>query len=268
MMMRQTLRTSHFIHSIVLHQLKFVTALMLLTAGTATAAAAEPSDQWEIHLDIYLWGATIGGHTAANHPIDVSFGDLLSDLNFGFMTTLGAHKGKFSLLADIIYLDLSKEKQASGKFLGEPIDGRAKLKLTGWVSTLGGGYTVSQTEQNTLDIILGARYLNLDLDLSFRLDDRDRSFDLGATVWDGIVGLRGKTTLTEKWYLIYYGDVGTGDTELTWQTEVGFGYKFNKLDAYFGYRYLDWNFSDSDTGGNALNDLNFHGPFAGVRFVF
>ena len=43
-----------------------------------------------------------------------------------------------------------------------------------------------------------------------------------------------------------------------------FGYKLKKFDLIFGYRYLDWNFDDKAS----LEDLKFHGPSAGVRFVF
>jgi hypothetical protein len=43
-----------------------------------------------------------------------------------------------------------------------------------------------------------------------------------------------------------------------------FGYKLKKFDLIFGYRYLDWNFDDKAS----LEDLTFHGPSAGVRFVF
>jgi len=37
-----------------------------------------------------------------------------------------------------------------------------------------------------------------------------------------------------------------------------------KHALFFGYRYLDWDFKS----GDRLNDLNFHGPYAGVKFTF
>jgi hypothetical protein len=37
-----------------------------------------------------------------------------------------------------------------------------------------------------------------------------------GNVWDGIVGIRGKVTLNEKWYLPYHLDVGTGNSEVTY----------------------------------------------------
>ena len=87
-------------------------------------------------------------------------------------------------------------------------------------------------------------------------------------LWDGIVGVRGNAELSKKWYFSYYLDVGTGDTKLSWEALAGLGYRAKKLDAVFGYRYLDWDFDRSDPGGELLDDLNVHGPFAGVKFRF
>ena len=50
-------------------------------------------------------------------------------------------------------------------------------------------------------------------------------------VWDGVVGLRGATDLNERWYITYYADVGTGDSDLTWQGLAAVNYRFSKVDA-------------------------------------
>jgi len=83
-------------------------------------------------------------------------------------------------------------------------------------------------------------------------------------VWDGIVGLRGRTALSDKWYLTYHADIGAGDSDLTWQALVGLNYRFSKVDAAFRYRYLKWEFDDNDT----FDDLDLSGPYAGARFSF
>jgi len=70
--------------------------------------------------------------------------------------------------------------------------------------------------------------------------------------------------LTKKWYLPFYGDVGTGDSDLTWQVLAGIGYKFKWFDVVAAYRYLDWDFDDNP----AIDDLNFSGPIVGIKFVF
>ena len=39
----------------------------------------------------------------------------------------------------------------------------------------------------------------------------------------------------------FYLDVGTGQTQLTWQGATGVGYAFNFGQVSAMYRYLDWN---------------------------
>jgi opacity protein-like surface antigen len=82
---------------------------------------------------------------------------------------------------------------------------------------------------------------------------------------DGIVGARGDVSIDENWHLPYYVDIGTGDSDLTWQVMAGVGYRINQsVDVGVTYRYIEWQFDDSAL----LNDLNFSGPLIGARFRF
>jgi hypothetical protein len=85
-----------------------------------------------------------------------------------------------------------------------------------------------------------------------------------GSVWDGIVGARGHVNLTEKWYLPFYADIGTGQSKLTWQALGGIGYRFKWFDFTVAYRYLSWDFG----GGAPLDDLQIYGPYAGFIFHF
>jgi hypothetical protein len=138
-------------------------------------------------------------------------------------------------------------------------------ELKAFISTLGGAYSVLETESTRLNLLAGVRYLWLDGELKFDIDSliKEKVSDSGHN-WDGIVGLRGKTDLNEKRYLTYYADVGAGDSDLTWQARAAISYRFDKVDAVVGYRYLDYDFDDSQV----FDDLNLGGPFAGVKFRF
>ena len=58
---------------------------------------------------------------------------------------------------------------------------------------------------------------------------------------DAIVGLRGRRNIGgEQWFVTYYADVGAGDSDLTWQANVGAGYAFGWGDVVLAYRYLDY----------------------------
>jgi hypothetical protein len=225
-------------------------------AGSAQAAenpATAQQDSLEFGFEIYGWGASVGGKNGAGSDLDVDFDDLFKDLKFGFMTVLGARKDKWSFLVDVIYLDVEDDKTVDP---GIKISG----ELTGWIVTPVVGYNLVDTEKIRLDIVGGARYLYLDTKLGVGplSDDESGSF------WDGIVGVRGNVNLTEKWYLPYYADIGTGNTDLTWQASAGVGYRFSKVDVILAYRYLDWDFDDNE----ALDDLNLSGPYLGAKFIF
>jgi hypothetical protein len=56
--------------------------------------------------------------------------------------------------------------------------------------------------------------------------------------------------------------LGTGDSDLTWQAMLGFGYSFGWGDLCVAWRYMDY---DLDSGG-AITDLNFNGPALGATF--
>jgi hypothetical protein len=244
----------------------------MLSLGLPLAqAASDPAsgDSWRFGGDVYLWGAGLGGATSAGDDIDISFDDLLDNLDMALMGSLAARKGKLSLIADVIYLDVSDSTSSTANLINRPVTADLGVKLKSWIVTAIGAYKIVETDSTRLNLLAGARYLYLDADLDFRIVSagpfgpwQEKYSDSGH-VWDGIVGLRGSTELSDKWYLNYHFDVGAGDSALTWQALAGFNYRFSNVDAAFGYRYLKW-----ELDNDAFNDLDVSGPFAGVRFSF
>ena len=68
----------------------------------------------------------------------------------------------------------------------------------------------------------------------------------------------------EKLYMPLYLDIGTGNSDLTWQAAGGLGYRFGLCDLVAGYRYLSWDFKDS----SPIKDMNLSGPYIGLKFIF
>ena len=251
--------------------------MLLASAIPAMTTADTDSDKWKFDANIYLWGAGIGGTTATGGDIDLSFDDLFDNLDMAFMGGVGASRGKWSLFADAIYLDVSADDSYTETVpvigpIELDVDVDADVTMKSWITTLGGGYNVVDSEKATVNLIGGARYLWLETKLKLDLStvilghkiERKEKETLSGHVWDGIVGVKGKINLNDKWYMPYYADVGTGQSDLTWQALVGVGYKFKYADVLLAYRYLDYEFkSDSD-----LDDLNISGPALGAKFYF
>ncbi len=84
-------------------------------------------------------------------------------------------------------------------------------------------------------------------------------------MWDAVVGVRGQFNLSKRWFIPYVLDVGTGDSDYTWQALAGVGYEFNKFKLLAVYRYMHWEFDDSF---KLLEDLTVKGPAVGAIFTF
>jgi hypothetical protein len=228
--------------------------LVITQTGVLAAEEAAQNEGWQFGVDIYMWGASIGGDSASGTEVDIDFEDLFKNLNLAFMGTAGARKGKWSFMLDAIYLDVQDDDTVAPGV-------KADVELFNWIVTPTIGYNLFETEKVRLDVLGGARYLWLKSRLD--LTGYPKISESGH-VWDGIAGVKGQVNLTDKWYIPFYGDIGTGDSELTWQAFAGIAYKFKKVHVTLAYRYLYWEFDDNDV----FDDLNLSGPYAGVRFLF
>ncbi len=240
---------------------------LLLAASTVDATAEESgSDGWQFGGEVYLWGATLGATTTAGDDIDISFSDIFEHLNFGFMGAVEARKGKWELFADAIYLDLETEDNSTANIVGRSIQTSVDVEVKGFISTTAASYAVFENDSTRFTLLAGGRYLWLEADLEFDIGALKETASDSNSVVDAIVGFRGRTKIADGWHVVYHLDVGTGQSEFTWQALGSLNYRFKNVDLVLGYRYLDWNF-DADEG-DVLDDLNIHGPIAGVKFTF
>lgn len=245
--------------------LLFLMATLLVLASTSVSAEEKSADQWQFDTTVYLWGATLKMHTPQGDPAMINFGTILKNLDFAAMATFAARKDKFSMLADVIYMDLSDSQKHEGEFLGRPIEGKLEVGMKSWVLNLIGGYNLIDSGKNVFDIAAGARYLDVEVPVTIKLNDQKAKFSESGSGWDGVIGLKGRHNYPDGYYFNYYADVGGGYSKLTWQTAVNFSYDYKKFTGVLGYRYLKWNFANDQP---ALDDLVIHGPYAGIKFSF
>jgi len=230
----------------------------------AHAQETDADDRWRFNAAFYLWGAGIDGTTRRGNEIDVGFDDIISNLDMAFMGAFEARKSKWSLGVDVVYLDVSADK--AGTIGASSIPANADVDVTGWVVNFQGARKVLDAERATVRILAGARYLDMDSTLKLRLGASGPAptAKQSASVWDGVIGVKGNVNVTQKWYLPYYLDVGTGQSDLTWQGVGGVGYRFNWGNVILVYRHIYWDFkSDSP-----LKNTSFSGPALGTVFKF
>ena len=244
--------------------LVIVLCVFLALATPVNAETLASQKNWKFGGSAYLWAAGVEGTDSAGDDIDVSFSDVLKDLDGGLMGIISARKGKWTLLADIIYLSIHQETSSTANIIGVPEKVDVDVKLEGFVSTLFAAYRVQESDMSSVDLLVGARYFRVDVDLDVDVGESKTKASDSGDVLDGIIGAQVLLNLSDKWYLSCYADVGTGDSKRTWQVWPGFSYRLEKVDLVAGYRHLEW---DSDEG-DTIDDINFNGPMLGAKFLF
>jgi hypothetical protein len=263
-------------------------ALVAATAFAAlapVASRAETPDEWRFAATIYGWLPSIGMDTSfptgSGPTVDVTGSDILNALNFTFMGAFDAQKGEWGAFTDVIYLNLgsstkrTRDLSVDGLPLSASVTGKASLDITGWVWTTAGTYRVIDHPTYTMDLLAGARLLDLSTDLKWSLTgdlgdppiiDAAGKSNVSDNIWDGIVGFKGRATFgdDDKWFVPYYFDIGTGDSDLTWQGLVGVGYAFDWGDLFAAWRYMDYEMPSK----NLIQNANFNGGAIGVTFHF
>ena len=135
---------------------------------------------------------------------------------------------------------------------------------------IAGSYRVASDPTATLDVLAGARMLDIEetlgwtfsADLGPNQPSRTGNSKIDVTNWDAIIGVKGRWAFgaNREWFVPYYLDVGTGDSDLTWQAIAGLGYAFKWGDILAGWRYLDYKFkSDAEVRGRQLQRAHGRG---------
>jgi hypothetical protein len=269
--------------------------LLLLPLALQSAAAHADQPGWQFQLTPYVWLPTISGGLNYDTPaggsggaprVDVGPTDWLDLLNSAFLLRGEARKERFFVFADVVYLGLESDDDrvvsvspGSGDVI--PIDASVMLDtqtdLEGFTGTLAGGFNIHRDRTSSTDIFAGARYLSVDTQTSWSMSadielpgggtvlSRQGSIESDVDSWDAIIGIQGERRIGKgKWSLPYYLDIGTGDSDLTWQVIAGASYAFGRGDLVLGYRHFEY-----DGGPKELmENFSFSGPVLGFRFSF
>ena len=236
----------------------------LMLGATSASAQEKSADQWEYDLEVYGWLPTMYVNTATDEEIKLTLRDILNSLRFMAMVDFSAKKDKWSFNTDAIYVNLGGKTRMHGDIEGHPVTSRVDVDMRSFITTFGAGYRFFDNGKTELEALGAIRYLYIKQTVDFSVEDLSKTVRGDGDAWDGVIGLEGKTTINDKWYVNYLGDVGTGDSKITYQLKLGGGYKFNKFTGTFGYRYQRWNFDK----GSSLENMYISGPYVGALWTF
>jgi len=179
------------------HLLASLVCLLGLLAPSYAGADEFVSADWQFQLTPYAWALAADGHTTVKgqkSDLDLSFHDIVEELNYGVMLEGEARKGRVGVIANILYANLGDDENVGGVSIDPDINlvwgalaAFYRLGPYNLDSTAG-----SDGPQLVVDPYVGARYTYLDVDL-----DIGGGPDLGSDVrWSQEIGQGAKVYST------------------------------------------------------------------------
>ncbi|MFO7596895.1 MAG: hypothetical protein R6W92_11215 [Desulfocurvibacter africanus] len=210
----------------------------------------------------YLWMTSLDGEVSARGrtaEVDVDFGEIWDDLDFGAQVHLEAWRGRWGAFADTTYLDLSDDPSS--------VDVDTRL----WLVEFGGLYQLwkghfARNWFNDLgfDALAGGRYWNTRISIDPpNFPEAERSRDWA----DPFIGGRLQGDIVGDLFFSVGGNIGGFGvaSHFTWSATGLLGYRVTPLFSVLaGYRALGVNY---EQGGFGL-DTTMRGPIVGASFSF
>lgn len=227
--------------------------------------AAETTD-WQYTGAVYIPLMGLDGSVGigpVRSDVDLSFRDILKNLDAGLTGTFEARRNRWSITGDFIWLKISASVEPT------PLS-NVSFKEEELMASLALGYEVYGDEKTSLDVLGGAAltYLDAELNLftpSLPISSQSSS---GTQSWiDPFVGLRLRHRLSDRWGVFatgLYGGFGVSSDQY-WQALGGFSYRINENVALaLAYRIIATDYQDDAF----LYDVKTSGLNLGVVFRF
>ncbi|MEP9352860.1 hypothetical protein ABLE93_04580 [Xanthobacter sp. KR7-65] len=238
-------------------------------ADLASSPPAMDVDAPTFSATIYLWASALHGTSATLPPlppaeIDLSFGDVLKDLNGAVMGAGEMRVGRWGFLADLMFTQVTP----SGTLPGPCAAG---FEVRSRSLTLQGDVLYRLYESDALDIDAGAGlrvwHLNTRLTVDPGLLPSGLAYSQTESWVDPVIAGRVLAQLGGPWSLTVVGDIGGFDvgSKLTWQAIATVNYQWSEnLALRAGYRALSVDYEN----GNFLYDVRMQGPVLGATYRF
>jgi hypothetical protein len=231
---------------------------------------------WEISISpFYGWVPGFNGKMAVfGQPpvnIDITPTDIMQNINEFLDVLEGVYigngqvrHGKFGFMWDVVHFEVRAVDQIGGDFIGGPLD----VGFSTTKAALAATYRAHETDKSHLDILVGARITDVDLNVGVDLGFLGGFSGSDGDTWvDPLVGVRGRANLTERVYIHGWAMIGGFgvESDFLWDVAGVVGYDIKDwLSAYAGYRgsYTDFQ------NGDFIWDVTMYGPIIGFELTF
>ena len=246
--------------SIIFRPAGRLAGLLALILVPAAANAQQAPDRWTVELTPYLWAAGLDGNTAADgtgSEIDTDYKFFsLDNLDFALGTAVEAHKGRWGVLGDAMYVEFSDEFDRAPN---------SEVELSGGVFDMVG--LMAASNGRPLELVFGLRYVALKSTVDVAPVPRAEARESWL---DPIIGLRYAYDFNDRWSVALRGDVGgagisSHSSELATNVSAIFGWRISdKVTLRGGYRMLQMDFD----GDDLVLDATLQGYIVGASWAF
>jgi opacity protein-like surface antigen len=240
---------------------------LMLSALPAAAQTTRPEEGWRFALSPYVWFTGVSGDATVRSQTDsiqADFGDLFDNLKFAFSGFAEARNGRFSIVTDIMYYNLSQGIPLPG--LGEYSGGSTRLQTTEVAAI--GLFTLAEAPAYRLEMGGGVRLWWMTNEINLDAGKLPARSVRSTSNWaDPIISARGTFRLSDTWSATLYGDVGGFGlgSELTWQALATIDWRVTQnISASIGYRWIYIDYAK----GEAEVSMNMTGPIIGATLRF
>jgi len=245
------------------HTALIIAGLMVLALPVAGQAAGD--NDWQFNFTPYVWATALKGDVATIPPaepaeIDISFSDILEDLDMAVMGIGQARKGRWGIWGDVFYSNISADGDTRG-----PLFSDAKYDQTLFFLTAGGSYRLLERESFSVDALGGVRYTYLDNEFKLGAGTLPAAkVDKSEGWYDPIIGLTGNAKIGTHWSASGWAMASVaGDSDTIYDLFGGLGYAFSESRSMIlGYRYLKIDYEND----GFLYDVELSGPMGGFTF--
>jgi hypothetical protein len=260
-------------------------AAALLPALPARAAEGDAVDgNWHSTFTIYGWLPGVSADLRFKLPngdaTTKTDNNVLENLSGALMVQAAVRNGEWGFFGDLDWVKFDNEKgrftSIGGEHVGADLNLDTRWNLKGGMLTLGGLYNIGHGQWGFTDLVFGGRYLWIKGNLSWDFSATGAGGNFGIAdsghlsrqthVSDAVIGLRGRWDIGDgRWFVPYYIDAGTGDSDFTGQAIVGIGYSYDWGGISLVWRHMQY------SQGNAtdlLRRVAFDGPAFALTWHF
>ena len=233
--------------------------------GLCLFASLANAAEWKHEVAPYVWGSSMQGSVGVGDltaEAEMSFSDILDDLEFGFMGTYRASTDRYFVMIDAIYMGLGATERGPNGLLKADID----MDQVGLEADF--GYYVG----DRLSLLAGLRYVELEAQVEVGGPlGNERSSRMRQNWVDPVIGAQYSWPFAEQWSLNLRGDIGGFGigSDFAWQATGILRWQLSpRTGVAFGYRHLDMDYEDGRGMDRFLYDMATSGPLMGVVFTF